>query len=199
VSEPRRPPVVVPDNHGFVISLSAEERSLLRSVAQQLREVLRAIGETSVPVPDELRRLLPEAYPTDVDAQRAFDEGQRMQTVDHHARSLEILEQTAEADHLSADEAASWLDALVELRLVYGTALGVEETWDEPDPDDSRFAEWVAYGYLTYLASELVDVLSPLLPPDDGTDDDLVPADPWGEPPGDLRWDGTIAPRDEAE
>lgn len=183
------------DEHGFVVTLSPEERALLRSVAAQLRELLGAIKEPSTPIPDELRRLLPEAYPTDPESQRIFDATQRMETVAHREHSVEVLEQTAAAEHLSDVETASWLDAIVELRLVYGSVLGVEEEWEEPDPDDPRFAEWIAYGYLTYLASELVDALAILLPPYDGAADDFVPDDPWGEPPGDLRWDGTSAPR----
>jgi hypothetical protein len=39
----------------------------------------------------------------------------------------------------------------------------------------------------------VVDALADILPPsseDEGLDD------PWGEPPGDLRWDGTPVPPD---
>lgn len=197
MTEAGRPPVLVPDDGGFVVNLSPEERSLLRSVSVQLRDSLVTIEDPATPAPDSLKRLLPEAYPRDEVSQAGFEQAQRRDILAHQARALEILEETVEATHLSEDDATTWLDALVELRLVFGTALGVEATWDEPDTDDPRFAEWVAYGYLTYLASELVDALATLLPPYDGAADELAPEDPWGDPPGDLRWDGTTAPPDE--
>ncbi len=198
MSKSERTPVVRRTDSGFSIGLSADERSLLRSIAAHLREEIRTIADPSESVPDELRRLLPTAYPTDPVAQAEFDESQRRETVDHHARALEILEKTAGAEELTDEEVSAWLDALVELRLVYGTALGVEETWEEPDPADPRYGEWLAYAYLTYITSELVDVLKATLPPYDGSADERAPDDPWGEPPGDLRWDGTPLPPDES-
>ena len=40
----------------------------------------------------------------------------------------------------------------------------------------------------------MIDLLSDALPPPlDGADED-VPDDPWGEPLGGLRWDGTPLP-----
>jgi hypothetical protein len=194
-----RPPVLQRTDGGFAIGLTSDERSLLRSFAAQLRDAIRTVADPSKPVPDELRRLLPTAYPTDDAAQAEFEESQRKETLGHYARALEILTETANADELSEEEVSAWLDALVELRLVYGTALGVEETWDEPDAADPRYGEWVAYAYLTYLASELVEALSTTLPPYDGRADENAPDDPWGEPPGDLRWDGTPLPPDEPE
>ena len=199
MSEFSRPPVIIRTNDGFALRLTPDERSLLRSIATQLRDVLHAIEDASVPIPDELRRLLPVAYPTDAVAQAKFDDSQRQRTLEQHTRALEVLEETFGAENLSEEEAGAWLDALVELRLVYGTTLGVEENWEEPDSTDPRYGEWLAYAYLTYLASELVDALSLSLPPYNGSADEGAPEDPWGEPPGDLRWDGTPVPPDVVE
>ncbi|MGA8296276.1 MAG: DUF2017 family protein [Acidimicrobiales bacterium] len=199
MSQSPRPPILVTADGGLTLRLSAGERAILRSVTAQLRDLLSPVDDPSAPAPDELRRLLPTAYPTDVEAQSKFEESQREEILGHHRRALEILEETADADRLSNAEAEAWLGAVTELRLVYGTALGVEETWSEPRTDDPRYGEWLAYGYLTYLASELVDALSPLLPPYAGSADGLAPEDPWGEPPGDLRWDGTPAPKQDPE
>jgi hypothetical protein len=197
VSEYDRPPVLRRIRDGYALELSTDERSLLRTIAAQLRDTIRSIADPTVPVPDELRRLLPVAYPTDRDAQAEFEKSQRQATVDHHADALEILDETLDAQRLSNAEAGTWLGALVDLRLVYGTALGVEEDWREPDGADPRYGEWLAYAYLTYLASEFVDALSLTLPPYDGKADGGAPEDPWGDPPGDLRWDGTPVPKDE--
>jgi Domain of unknown function (DUF2017) len=199
MSEMTRPPIVQRTDGRFELRLTGDERDLLGSIARRLHEGIAAIADPTVPTPDEFRRLLPTAYPTDQAAQDKFDESQRQETIEYHVRALEILETTIDAETLSDEEASAWLDALVELRLVYGTSLGVEETWYEPDAFDPRYSEWLAYAYLTYLASEIVDALSPTLPPYDGNADDRAPDDPWGEPPGDLRWDGTPVPRDEPE
>lgn len=199
MSETTRPPILRRAGDGFVLELTSDERSLLRSIAERLRDAIRTIADPSVPVPDDLRRLLPVAYPTDRVAQAEFEDSQRQETVNHHARALEVLGGTIDAERLSGDDAEAWLDALVELRLVYGTALGVEEIWYEPDAGDPRYGEWLAYAYLTYLASEIVDALSPTLPAYDGSADERAPHDPWGDPPGDLRWDGTPVPQDEPE
>lgn len=194
-----RRPVLVRVEDGFELTLSADERELLVSVAEQLRGALQAIGDPASPVPDTLRRLVPIAYPTDAAAQLEFEASQRSETGTHLADALETVRETANAGQLADEEAQRWLDALVELRLFYGTSLGVQETWSEPDENDPRYAEWLCYGYLTYLASEIVDALAPLLPPYDGKADEDAPDDPWGEPPGDLRWDGTPVPKDELE
>ena len=42
------------------------------------------------------------------------------------------------------------------------------------------------YNYLTYLESSVVDALADILPP--SAEDDASLDDPWGEPPGGLRW-----------
>ncbi len=199
MTEFSRPPVIIRKNDGFALALTPEERSLLRSIAAQLRELLHAVEDPSAPVPDELRRLLPVAYPTDAIAQAQFENSQRQTTLEQHTRALEVLEATIGAENLREEEAGAWLDALVELRLVYGASLGVEENWAEPDSTDPRYGEWLAYAYLTYLASELVDALSLSLPPYNGSADEDAPEDPWGEPPGDLRWDGTPVPPNDLE
>jgi hypothetical protein len=52
------------------------------------------------------------------------------------------------------------------------------------------------YYYLSGLQTELIDFLSSWLPPPVPRADDLIPEDPWGEPLGGLRWDGTPQPGD---
>ena len=70
---------------------------------------------------------------------------------------------------------------------------GDEETV-EPARQDPQYAEWICYNYLTYLESSVVDALADILPP--SAEDDASLDDPWGEPPGGLRWDGTPVPPD---
>ena len=65
---------------------------------------------------------------------------------------------------LAADEAASWLTSLNDLRLVLGTQLGIveddQQLPESPDPDDPRNYVLSIYFYLTYLQESLVGALS---------------------------------------
>src|ERR1700688_4203580 len=105
----------------------------------------------------------------------------------------------ASTTHISDDEAEAWLASINVLRLTIGTRLGVTEEPKEVLESDPEFADWVCYQYLSYLESEIVDAMTEALgAPIPGAGEDL-PDDPWGEPLGGLRWDGTPAPRDPGE
>lgn len=181
---------------GFDVTLLDEERALLASIPAQLEASLAALADASAPVPDDLRRLFPIAYATDRAAEAAYEQRARAEIAEHHRHALNVLIATATATHISESEAEMWLASLNDLRLVFGTALGVSEDSFEPDDDDPNSSEWSCYRYLTYLQSEVIDAIANLLPPPKPGADDLVPDDPWGEPPGGLRWDGTPLPED---
>ncbi len=177
--------------------LTAEERALLTVLPGHLISLLEDVGETpSGDLPDALRRLLPPAYTTDPDAERAYVSMTRQDLVEHHRESLETMSVTAKATWLDDEQLAAWLAALNELRLALGSMLGVAEEQSEPPMGDALRAEWIAYLYLGGLQSELIDILERTLPDPVPGADDLVPEDHWGEPPGGLRWDGTPQPRD---
>jgi hypothetical protein len=111
--------------------------------------------------------------------------------------SLDVVARTAEATRLSAEEVDAWLNAINDLRLALGVTLNVTEAHVEPDPDAPDYADWIAYFYLSFLQGEILDVLEGELPaPIDGAGSEL-PEDPWGEPLGGLRWDGTPLPPDD--
>ena len=145
------------------------------------------------PMPDNLRRLFPTAYVSDEKAQRAYAESTQAELLGGHKEALATLAETARATMLNEDQMAAWMTALNDLRLVLGTVLGVtdDESWVPDGPEDS---EVVIYQYLTMLQSELIDVMEQWLPEPTPGADDLVPEDPWGDPLGGLRWDGTPQP-----
>ena len=120
----------------------------------------------------------------------------REDLVEHHRESLETMLVTARATWLDDDQLTAWLAALNDLRLALGSMLGVTEDEIELPLADDRQAELIAYLYLGGLQSEIIDILERTLPGPVPGADDLVPEDPWGEPPGGLRWDGTQQPRD---
>lgn len=151
------------------------------------------MGLSDASIPSALRRLFPPAYLSDDKAESTYREFVRPELAAHHREALELLRATCHRTHLDEEEVQGWLCALTDLRLVIGTALGVTEDEHEVEPDDPTYFEWVCYHYLSALQHEIVEAVSGQLPPpiDDG--DDLL-EDPWGEPPGGLRWDGTNPP-----
>ena len=177
----------------FELNLPPDERALLASLPRQLAETLAEL-DPHEDVPDELRRLFPVAHPRDDQAERTYVSLVRGTLAREHREALEMLARTAEATELEASELEGWLTALNDLRLVLGVALDVTEDPPPPDPEDPRFAEWLCYHYLSLLQSEVVEALSDVLPPPRPGADEELPDDPWGEPPGGLRWDGTERP-----
>jgi len=151
-------------------------------------------GGRGAAIPAALRRLFPPAYPTDDAAEAGFSRSTHADLLAHHREALETLRSSARQATLDREQLEAWLAALTDLRLVLGTVLEVTEDAEPPPPDDPRSGQWSLYAYLTYLASEVVDLLAQELPPPRSGADDLVPDDPWGDPPGGLRWDGTPLP-----
>ncbi len=194
MTKSERPPVLVRKDDGFELSLSPDERVFVSSIPTQLAEALDAISGSDQQLPANLRRLFPAAYPTDTSAEASYVSLVRADLIEHHRNALSVLARTASATHLTDDEAEAWLTALNDLRTVIGTSLGITEDMVEPSPADPRHAEWICYDYLTYLQSLVVDALADLLPSIPPTPDDTTPDDPWGDPPGGLRWDGTPVP-----
>ncbi len=179
---------------GFDVRLPPDERALLAALPGQLEGVLDGLGDGSSTPPEALRRLFPVAYARDGEAEAAYSALVRQDLLEHRREALAVLAQTAATSHLDDEEAAAWLGALNDLRLVLGTALEVSEEPPEIAPDDPRYGDWVCYSYLSFIQGELVDALDGSLPPPTPGADDEVPDDPWGELPGGLRWDGTMRP-----
>ena len=114
--------------------------------------------------------------------------------LEHHRQALQTLAETASAKSLDAEQLQDWMTALNDIRLVLGTVLGVTE--DNEPQRGPMSQQTLYYYYLSGLQTELIDFLSDRLPPPVVGADDLIPEDPWGEPLGGLRWDGTPQPGD---
>ncbi len=179
---------------GCQLNLPPEERQLLESLPDQLAGVLAGLDLEGGEVPESLRRIFPRAYVSDDKAERAFVAATRGELAASHRQALETLRGTAQASVLGPEEMSAWLTALNDLRLVLGTVLDVrdDEDWVPPAPVESEF---VIYQYLTLLQAELIEVMEEALPPPMPGADDALPEDPWGDPLGGLRWDGTPQPR----
>ncbi|HVC25743.1 MAG TPA: DUF2017 family protein [Acidimicrobiales bacterium] len=179
---------------GIDVRLPLEERALVAALPLQLERLLESAPGAGSEPDESLRRLFPVAYARDAEAERAYSGLVRGELLEHRREALAVLAQTADAAHLSDDEADAWLGAINDLRLVLGTTLAVTEDAPEVAEGDPGFAQWSCYAYLSYLQGELVDALASALPPPVPGADDEIPVDPWGELPGDLRWDGTPKP-----
>ena len=140
---------------GYTLHLPADERELLRSLPAQFRAVL----QTDDP---GLRRLFPPAYTDDDDANDEFQRLMREELLEGKLAALEIVEQTAGAEHLTAEQLEGWLGALESLRLFLGTQLDVSEELYavELDPDDPSAPALALYGYLSWLQEQAVEALS---------------------------------------
>ncbi len=116
---------------GYRLRLPAEERDLLRSLPSQFRAVL----QTDDP---SLRRIFPPAYVDDDEANDEYRRLMREELLEGKLVALAVVEETADAKHLSAEQLEAWLGALESLRLFLGTQLDVrEEIYQrEIDPDD---------------------------------------------------------------
>jgi len=146
-------------NGGYRLRLPAEERELLRSLPAQLHDVLRTDDPS-------LRRLFPPAYTDDREADDEFRRLMRDELLEGKLAALLVVEETADADHLTGEQLESWLGALESLRLFLGTQLDVtEQTYEqELDPNDPSAPALALYGYLSWLQEQAVEALSSSLP-----------------------------------
>jgi len=149
-------------------------------------------AEGTPAIPPSLKRLFPPAYTGDDDAERSYVALARADLLAHHRRALHILSETASAKSLDAEQLQGWLTALNDVRLVLGTVLDISEEVEVTDEPVSQ--QLIAYYYLSGLQGEVVEFLAGWLPDPVPGADDQIPDDPWGEPLGGLRWDGTPQP-----
>ena len=150
----------LPDGR-FRIQLPEPERELVASMVDQLRELLtHSAGDLPV-----LRRLFPTAYHEDHERDREYHQLVRDELLERRLAALDTVEQTLEADSLDEAGLTAWMTALNDVRLVLGTRLDVSEEPMEIDEDDPEAPAYLAYDYLGFLLSEVVDVLSGTLPP----------------------------------
>jgi hypothetical protein len=142
---------------GYRLRLPREERELLASLPRQLREVLRA----EEPDPG-LRRLFPPAYADDAEADDEYRRLMRAELLEGKLASLRVVEETAYAEHLTAEDLEGWLGAIESLRLYLGTQLDVtEDSYENAlDPSDPDAPAMALYGYLSWLQEQAVEALS---------------------------------------
>ncbi len=137
----------------YQLSLSDENRAVLRHLAPQLTELLEDPGH---PV---MMRLFPPAYSdlAHVEKQEEYRHLMQEDLVARHREELELLMSTADAKTLTEEQLQAWTRALNSIRLVLGTYLDVSEE-DEGRPPTTP--EQSVYQWLTYLLGEAIEALS---------------------------------------
>jgi hypothetical protein len=161
----------------FALRLDEEERRILGSLVDELRQAMRdreAAGPDAAssgwqgPMgdpADPVSRLYPPAFPDDPEAEAAWSDLVRPSLDDARTRRLERMESTLMAEELDETAATAWMGALNDMRLVLGAQLAITE--DDPprpragDPDARRR---VIFDYLGFLVSSFVDALAEGLP-----------------------------------
>jgi hypothetical protein len=141
----------------YRLRLEAGERQLLRSLVEQLRDLVRT--DTDDP---GVGRLFPRAYTDDPEREAEYQRLMRDELLEARLGAIETTLQTLERDDVDEGELSAWMRSLNDLRLVLGVRLGVTED-DEPldlDPEapdaDTRYL-FLALGM---LLEEVVEALS---------------------------------------
>ena len=186
--------------HGFrrtragrvVIRLDSAERGLLRSLVEQLREMVqpadgpdaaptdplaRLVGidpAATTPTDPAMLRLFPDAYGDDepeatAEFRRFTERSLREGKLANAELVLSSLEGAGERLTLSPQDVQPWLGALNDVRLTIGTRLGITEDIEDRRAFGADEAELVAYDlydWLTFLQETLVRAVMGLRPPD---------------------------------
>jgi hypothetical protein len=154
-----RPPISRARGGGVDLRLPAHIRDLVRGTAEQLRHLYASDAAADDPA---VARLFPTPYLDDPLASLAFDDrvadGLRQGRLD----AIAVVERTADARRLTADEADAWIRTLNDARVVLGTRLEVTEDSVEDDFADDPLGPVMFQHYLVLgaVVDELVRALS---------------------------------------
>jgi hypothetical protein len=152
-----RPPIERTTAGDYRLTIGRRERAVLRTLPKALERLL-----DEEPGDADLRRLFPQAYAEDDQAEAEYRRLMGDELLDGRRAALRSFAASLDAEVLSADDLDVWLRALNDLRLFLGTRLDVtEEDLAQPfDPRDARAEERALYAYLSWLQEHVVDALS---------------------------------------
>jgi hypothetical protein len=164
---------------GLRITLSADETTIIRTLMEQLLEIIGELPDSDLGLaelgisenseaPDDpvLARLFPDGYRDDPESAGEFRRYTESSLRDGKREAAETVLATVRNPGeitLDGDQARAWLRALNDVRLALGTRLEItEESYermDELDWDDPRFPMFSMYDWLTFLQESLVQAL----------------------------------------
>ena len=158
------PRAVSRSGSGYVLHLSRDERTVVASLLEELRQML-----LSPTTPDALARLFPVVHPDEPAREAEYQRLMREELVTSRLAGIDtvtaVLERPGRKVQLGADELLAFVQAVNSIRLVLGTVLDVTED-DELDPPDelAESAEYQLYGYLSWVLDSSVRAMSGDLP-----------------------------------
>jgi Domain of unknown function (DUF2017) len=141
-----------PHSGGIKVNISDDERSVLRQLSDEYRELL--LSEKT----DATRRLFPTAYPTDPAANAAFIATSHDLLLSKRLDNLDVFERSLNERHLRMDQAEVWIGIINDIRLVIGTALDVSEDNRPSAADEADYSE-IVYEHLGYMLGDLLAAL----------------------------------------
>ncbi|GAA4811017.1 DUF2017 domain-containing protein [Nocardioides caeni] len=159
---------------GQLVELLHNESAVVRTEMDPLEALLDFSGPTTEPDDPVLQRLFPSAYRDDDEAAGEFRRYTEGTLRDGKARAaaaiIDALEEAGlppEPDEditidveLDDELALTWLRSLTDLRLAFGTRLGVEEGdedfWESLPDEDPRAQAHHVYDWLGFLQETLV-------------------------------------------
>jgi len=155
------------------LTLAEEERDLLTQLPDELRTLYG-----SDPDDPAVQRLFPRAYldPTEDEAEQVWRALQHPELLRQRLESLDRLVEVLAGGavdrkgrvlvDLAEHDVPALLRVLNDARLTLGSRLEMtdETSLAKIDPDDPRAPAFAAYGWLTYLEGELVEMLLGDLP-----------------------------------
>jgi hypothetical protein len=139
----------------YQLRLPEEERSILRGLCEEVRTALAADDPVA-------GRLFPPGHAEDPITSHEFQSMVHDDLMASHLSALDTMEETIEASRLNDEQAAAWLAALNQIRLVLGTRLDVTEELYETGlaPDDPRAGGMAVYHYLGLLQEQVVEAVA---------------------------------------
>ena len=151
----------------IAVRLAPREREILAALVAELAEETRAEAEDAAGLGDEgLARLWPDAVQGDIVASASFRSLTAADLEEGRAARFATVAETINSVGLDEAQAAAWLGAVNDLRLVRGTRLGVtEETGAHPlDEADPAAAQTIVFLWLGWIEEQLVEALAAGLP-----------------------------------
>ena len=154
---------------GIRIVLETEEAMLLSELADQVDSVL-LLGEADDPA---LGRLLPNAYPEDLEASDEFTRYPRESLVDGKRQAAQSVRDATAVEHpddgvvqieLDQAQAWGWLTFLTDLRLILAERVGLDDDEDDADVETRDDYLRAAYEWAGFVQGSMLEVLDPIKP-----------------------------------
>ena len=137
----------------YTVDLGPNERQLLVSMCDQMRDLLTS-GDPS------LVRLFPTPYGDDTERNEGYAALVVPELTERRLAALETVRSTAQATQLTAEELSAWMRSVNDVRLVLGTILDVDESGTPPTGDQDDADRYATYEYLGMLLELIVRAMA---------------------------------------